>query len=526
MRTSGQSFWTRVQSHPIVVLAVGALWTAWLPVVYWLLVERPTYEAGMWLGAVLIAWLLFLLGWAHPALYVSGAFLVGLLDAVYAHTGHFWRIGDLAVRIETVLDSSPGESAEFLNRFVLHARFAWALLAYVALGVALGGVYWSLYRRRPTRHPWRRLGAGLVLVGVFSGLGHRWLLPYPAVKLPVTGYEVYTRVNRILERKDAVAQAVAQHPTLDCPAPYDHVVFILGESANRDFMSAYGFEQPTTPFLDNLQDKVLVRAISPANQTMSAVPIIMTPATVLNYEPFYTSPSLVSDLKRCGYETHWYSNQLRYSPYTSSVSSIASEADEVKFVWETLHTAYGVPDEALFQLFSPEDIVPGHKQAYFFHLLGSHYDWWKRYPPDKALIPDAETIPEAYINTIYYTDQVLARFFNLFQERSEHLLFLYVSDHAEWVTEEEAGHAHASPFQEEYRIPLVFWSTDPEDLAAIAAQTQGRLVNTETLDLQVRYLLGLESDPGVSYSTKVLSLSAGRVREYTALPYVTYPETP
>ncbi len=526
MKTLFQRLWQKLSSRPVIVLAAGAFWTALLPVLYWWLVEKPTYKAAMWPGAFLVAAFLFLLGWAHPALYLLGAFLVGMLDAVYAHTGHFWRIGDLSVRIETVLDSSPGESQEFLNRFVLHAKFAWALLAYVALGVALGGVYWYFYRRRPARHPWRRLGVSLGVVAVAAGLTHAWLVPYPAVKLPVTSYEVYTRVNRILQRKEIVTQIVAQQPTLNCKAPYDHIVFVLGESASRDFMSAYGFDQPTTPFLDQLQDKVLARAIAPANQTMSAVPIIMTPATVLDYDPFYTSPSIVSDLKRCGYETHWYSNQLRYSPYTSSVSSIASEADDVKFVWETLHTSYGVPDGALLQLFSPQDIVPGRKQAYFFHLLGSHYDWWKRYPPDKALIPNAETIPEAYINTIYYTDQVLAQIFNLFQERSEHFLFIYTSDHAEWVTEKEAGHAHAAPFQEEYRVPLVFWSTRPEDLSAIAAQTQGHLVNTETLDLQVRYLLGLESDPGVSYSTKVLSLSAGRVREYTELPYVTYHETP
>ncbi|NPA93755.1 MAG: phosphoethanolamine transferase [Chloroflexi bacterium] len=514
-----------LQRSPEAVLVAGAVWTTFLPLLYGLRFESHSYQPMMLWGGVLLAFALVLWGWAHPLLYLIGAFFVSVINAVYALVAHMWHIGDLDIRVETALDSSPGESSEFIRQFVLQSKFAWALWAYVLVALALGGVYWFVWRKK-RRHAWRWRGLAAVAAVAVVALGWVVVREYPAVRLSATTYRIYTRVNPILARKEYVENFMATAPPLDCDAPFDKVVFVLGESANRDYMHAYGFPLPTTPFLDGLQDKVLVRAISPANQTMSAVPIIMTPATVHDYDAFYTNPSIVSDLRRCGYETYWLSNQLRYSPYTSSVSSIASEADVVRFVLEELNPDHEPPDGILFQLFSPDDVVPGKKQAFFFHLLGSHYEWEKRYPPDKALIAQPKDLLDEYANTIYYTDYFLSQVFALFQDHSENMLFIYVSDHGEWMMPDRGGHASSNPLQEEYRVPLVFWATDPAVLQPIAQATNGRLVNTETLDVQVRFLLGLETDPGISYSTEVLSLGPGRIREYLDMPDLGYHETP
>ncbi|NPA31076.1 MAG: phosphoethanolamine transferase [Chloroflexi bacterium] len=520
---------TWLSGHAYAVLAAGALWTAFLPLLYGLGREAHSYQPDMLLPAALVALTLFVLGWVHPILYLVAALPVGLLNAVYAHVAHFWRVGNLEIRVETALDSSPGESSEFLRVFVLQSKFAWALMGYLAVALALGVLYARLRPRATTRtgRAWAVRGAALGLLLGLGALAWPRLQVYPAIRLGTTTYRVYTRVNPILERKERVAAFMATAPPLDCDARFDKIVFVLGESANRDFMSLYGYPRPTTPFLEGLEGKVVARAISPVNQTMSAVPIIMTPATVTDYEVFYTSPSIVSDLRRCGYETFWISNQLRYSPYTSSVSSIASEAEHVRFVLDDLEGGkFGQPDEVLLQLLPTEDIVPGRKQAFFIHLLGSHFDWKDRYPPDKALIPEPRDLRDIYANTIYYTDQVLAQIFARFQPRSENLLFIYTSDHGEWITPDKGGHAFSHAFQDEYRIPLVFWASDPTVLEPLAQAMKGRLVNTETLDRQVRYLVGLEDEPGVSYRTLVLSLGPGRVRDYLDLPYLEYRETP
>ena len=519
-----------VQRHPRWVLALAAAWTAGLPLAYGLARESHSYQPDMLPSAGLVILALFALGWVHPILYLAAALPVALLNAAYAHIAHFWRVGDLAIRVETALDTSPGESREFLRLFVLQSKFAWALMGYLAVALGLGALYgWALRQNRGQekgrRWPYRLAGLA-ALVAALYGLAPR-LQAYPAVHLGVTAYRVYTRVNPILERKARVAAFMDAATPLACQSPFDKIVFVLGESANRDYMSLYGYPKPTTPFLDGLEGKVVARAISPVNQTMTAVPILLTAATVTDYAPFYTQPSIVSDLRRCGYETFWLSNQLRYSPYTSSVSSIASEADHVRFVLDVLPRArFGLPDEVLLDILSPNDIVPGRKQAFFFHLLGSHFDWKDRYPPDQALISRPRDLRDVYANTIFYTDHVLARIFATFEPRSQQMLFVYTSDHGEWITPDEGGHAFSQAFQEEYRVPLVWWAHDPAVLEPLAQAYENQLVNTETLDRQVRFLLGLEDEPDVSYRTLVLSLGPGRVRDYLELPYLEYKEGP
>ena len=528
-RSRGFASWLRRYAAE-VALAASVLWVLFLPLLYGLLVEPLNYRWGMAAGAVALAVAMYLLGWIHPAINLLLGIVLGAFNVSYAHTAHAWGIGNLEIRVETAMDSSPRETMEFLQQFVLHSKFGWGLMGYLLGILVLGVLYWYLWRKQHAGQPkraWRRLGAAFL--GAVVVLAAGWPLgvhAYPGVDLGVTTYKIYTRVNPVVARTHRVRAMMEDAPPLDCNAPYDKIVFVLGESANRDYMHAYGYKLPTTPFLDSLEDKVQVRAISPANQTMSAVPIIMTAATVHDFDAFYTHPSIISDMKRCGYETFWFSNQLRYSPYTSTVSSIAGEADHVHFVLEDLHPDDELPDGIMFQLFSPNEIVPGKKQAFFFHQLGSHYEWEKRYPPDKALIANPKDLIETYVNTIYYTDYFLSQVFSMFQERSENMLFIYVSDHGEWMMPDRGGHASAHPFQEEYRVPLIFWATNPGGLQPIAQATEGRLVNTENLDLQVRFLLGLEDEPHISYSTKVLSLSAGRIREYLDMPDLGYHETP
>ncbi len=516
-------FWGRI---PEIWLIAGALWTALFLPVYGLLFEEHSYSTEMLFAGGVAALVLAALGWVHGGLFLVGALLVGLANAIYAHVAHFWRIGNLLIRIQTALDSSPGEAKEFFETFVFRSKFAWFLFAYVFLGLVLGGIYIYWRRRRPLRWSW--VWRLLVLLGVLGGAwkAQTWMTAYPTVVLATTTYKAYQELKPLLERKENWDLIQSKVPDITCRTDYEKILFILGESANRDFMSVYGYDLETTPFLDRLEPKVVLRAISPVNQTMTSVPMLFTEATVENYDAFYTSPSIITYLKKCGYQTFWISNQLRYSPYTSSVSSIASEADVVRFVLEELRPKTTPYDEVLLELLRPDDLVPGRKQAFFFHLLGSHFNWEDRYPPDRALIPQPENLLETYVNTIYYSDYVVSQIFEAVRASTDSMLFVYVSDHGEYVTEDEAGHAFATAFQEEYRSPLVYWSTSPERLLSLAEAADDRLVNLETLDLQILYLVGVREDPGLSFSTQVFSLGPPRVRDYTELLYLEYLETP
>ena len=513
--------------NKVFVLALASLWTSLLLISYGVLFERHSYKPEMLIGGLAIAVVLFLLGMAHPTLYILGALVVGIPNVVYAHTAHYWHIGNLALRVETALDSPGGEMREFVMEFVIRAKFAWALGLYLLVALGLGVWAWLLHKRekgkRSNKNFWRFVVALLLAAAV--GFGTRsQVSAYPAAELSSTAYKVYKRLNPVIVRNRNVGRFMKHAAPLHCNGRFTKVVYVQGESENRDFMHAYGYHLPTTPFLDNLKGRVQVWAIAPANQTILSIPVLLTPATVENRDLFYTSTSVVSDLKRCGYQTFWISNQEPAVKYADAVSSIAREADVVRFVMDI--EPGRVPDGHIFKIFSQKDVVPGRKQAFFFHLMGSHYEWKLRYPPDWALIKNPKNRLDEYVNTVYYTDHILKRIFDSFSGNGDTLLFIYTSDHGELVTPEGGGHGRAHPFQDEYRVPLIFWASDPAALQPIAEATQGRLVNTENLDHQIRFLVGLEDTPGISYGYKVITPGVPTIVDYRSLPYHDHPDKP
>ena len=518
-----KNFIKRWLHNEIAVLAVAALWTSLSLVVYGVLFERHSYKPEMLISGLAVAAILFLLGLAHPGLYIVGALAIGVPSVVYAHTAHYWHIGNLALRVETALDSPSGEMREFVMEFIVRAKFAWALGFYLLVALGLGVWAWLLHKRGKRRLNWR-FAAALALAAVVGFGARGQVSAYPAAELASTAYKVYKRLNPVLIRNRNVDRFMKHATPLQCNGRFTKVVYVQGESENRDFMHAYGYPLPTTPFLDNLKGHVQVWAISPANQTILSMPILLTSATVENRDLFYTNPSIISDLKRCGYQTFWISNQEPAGKHADAVSSIAREADVVRFVMKI--EPGRVPDGHIFKIFSQKDIVPGRKQAFFFHLMGSHYEWKLRYPPDWALIKNPKNRLEEYVNTVYYTDHILQRIFETFRADGDSLLFIYTSDHGELVTPKGGGHGNAHPFQDEYRIPLVFWASDPDTLQPIAKATQGRLVNAENLDHQIRFLLGLENEPGISYGYKVITPGVPTIVDYRSLPYHDHPDKP
>ncbi len=508
-------------------LALSAGWLSYLLVVFGILVEGHSYWPRMLWGATVVALGLWLLGWVSPTLYLVVAFFVGVVNLSYGYIAHNWRVGALEYRLMTTLDSPWRERSEFIATYVVGSKFFWFLTSYVLFGVFLG----VLARRQARGIPFRvRVAAGLGLL-LLVGLGYwKWPLleDYPLLRFGTAAHRVYKDYRVILTRRPRIRRLMARMPETPCPSPFTKVVFVLGESANRDFMHLYGFDMPTTPFLDSLEGKVYFKAISPVNQTLTSVPVILTPAKVDEFDRFYNEPSVLSYLRKCGYQVFWLSNQLRYSPYTSTVSSIADEADVVRFIFYELGEEYaGGYDENLMRILYPEDIVPGKRQVFFFHLLGSHFDWKQRYPPEAALISNPQNNVDHYINSIAYTDRVLERIFRYFAEQEDPFLFVYTPDHGEFVAPKEVGHAFATSYQEEYRIPLVFWaSVESPRLQRLQQLVQDRIVNTETMDLVLLYLVGQREDPGLSFRPWVLSLGPPRVRNYYELPYITYQERP
>jgi heptose-I-phosphate ethanolaminephosphotransferase len=311
---------------------------------------------------------------------------------------------------------------------------------------------------------------------------------------------------------------------------YDKIVVIIGESANRHHMSIYGYDIPTTPFLSSLLESnnsvIFKNIIAPTNQTRYSIPIELTNATVEKFQDFIKSKSIVSVLKEYGYKTYWISNQFATGRHDTYITSIANEADYSIF----MNLSYDVDkadnikyDMILVDYLNKMGIDENSKEFYIFHLMGSHVSYDNRYPNENALFPDAKNVIEKYDNTIYYTDYVISKIYERF--KNEKLLFIYISDHSEIINLKEHGHGHLPTYKDEYDIPLIIYSTTSNKrLKTLQKECENILLNAESFNHIVNYLVGIEDDyTKISHSSKIFALEPKNVMDYKKLK--TYEET-
>ena len=252
-------------------------------------------------------------------------------------------------------------------------------------------------------------------------------------------------------------KGLTHQPTLDVPLK---VVVILGESARADLMSAYGYERPTTPWLDsiskNSEDVVLFNDVcsSGSNTIMSSQRIF----TFWNNTPnksWYDYPDLTNVLAHAGYYTQWFTSQNTINMY-SIERLLATSAQKIykSHQFTSLVKAKGATtsaihfDEALLPALhrydSPNTTHVNNKNIFtVVHLMGSHQNYSERYPSEfdyfkakdmkECSTEDAKRQKATYLNSLRYTDHLLEKMIKHYS--SQRALVFYFSDHGEMVDE-------------------------------------------------------------------------------------------
>ena len=252
-------------------------------------------------------------------------------------------------------------------------------------------------------------------------------------------------------------KGLTHQPTLDVPLK---VVVILGESARADLMSAYGYERPTTPWLDsiskNSEDVVLFNDVcsSGSNTIMSSQRIF----TFWNNTPnkaWYDYPDLTNVLAHSGYYTQWITQQNPQNMY--SIERLFANSAHKLYKTHVYTSLYKIKDSSLSAMAYDEALLPAlHrydsqsldkviKKNVFtvVHLMGSHQNYSARYPPafaffkakdmEECSTEDAKSQKAAYLNSLRYTDSLLEKMIKHYS--SQRALVFYFSDHGEMVDE-------------------------------------------------------------------------------------------
>ncbi len=459
------------------------------------------------LTTMLLGALLFVAASTYTRTFRVLAIAFVLLNAVYLDIVRAWGPLHLSDRIEVSLAAPAYEAIEYLRAYV-GMREA-KILLYVLVCVA------ALFATRPLALPRRVSLAALSLcLGAFitaSDLNSSSLYTHAYSALPLAYKDAHARYKLMETRRAALAHVAARK--LHCSEGYRNILVVIGESANRTHMSLYGYPKPSTPFLLSI-NPFAFEAIAPSNQTRLSIPLMLTGASVAHFDAFYSLPSLVWDMRACGYETFWISNQWREGQNDSANGSIGDEADHY---WSRDVHAAAVPDEVLIPRLKQTLSGSAHRKAIFVHLMGSHIVYRNRYPKDFPTGPATGIVAE-YDESIRYTDFVLSQMYRLFPP--EEFLFVYVSDHGDLVRGPgpgDYGHGYSPAYKAEYEVPLVAWSAKPERLQTVRAMAQGRQINTDSFEEFVRYLIGMTPSPGVSFSRKVLDVSETAIVDFDNL---------
>ncbi len=259
------------------------------------------------------------------------------------------------------------------------------------------------------------------------------------------------------------------------------LIIVIGESANRNHLSAYGYGRNTTPFTQKLIDseEMLRFDFAYANYTSTnqALSYAFTSADQYSGGKWMSAPSILNVANKANIKTSWITNQQLLGLWDNHVSLIANEAINVVAKNKLTGTARDATkyDEVLIDQLEKTLSDSSNAKLIFVHLQGSHASYCSRYPKDKAIF-DGDAVNKAvygnmakvieaknngllncYDNSIYYTDFILNEIIDTANDKAKPTAVLYFSDHSEDVLRNRA-HNNALFTFDMVEIPMLFWS--------------------------------------------------------------------
>ena len=338
--------------------------------------------------------------------------------------------------------------------------------------------------------------------------------PFDMIK---TFFKVRERLNLVFIRYDFL-----KHEKLfnnNYISPYNKIIIIQGESANKHHWNLYGYQLNTTPFINKLyKEKKLYKfnVIAPSNQTRYSVPMIFTKANVTKWrQNFIYSHSIITDFKIGGYDTYWISNQGKVGKWEDYVTSIAQEANHTLFF--NKGDFGNAKSDIVIKNYLKNKKHNFKKEVYVFHLIGSHSEYSKRYLKNISLIKNPKSIIDNYDNTIFFTDYIIQTIFNYF--KNDKVLIIYLSDHAEVVSKNKHGHGFLPPFKDEYEIPMIIYSSIQNKRIKELKNLNTKMFNMENMNYIIKYISYFSNELNISYSTEIFSVEPDHIYYYNKLNF-------
>jgi glucan phosphoethanolaminetransferase (alkaline phosphatase superfamily) len=267
-------------------------------------------------------------------------------------------------------------------------------------------------------------------------------------------------------------------------------ILVVGESARRDSWSVYGYGRPTTPYLSSIKGEAifLQNAVADANFTSWAVPMMLTGMTPDNFDLSGAKGNIFDLAKESGYIALLLENQ---DPNAAEAAGVGADEMESPIDLSGSATGRRTFDGQLLVAYRREIARSGKARFIGIHMMGSHWKYSNRYPPQFQRFgspqqPDARPIlassrsseadmVDTYDNTVLYTDWFLQQVVERARELNVPATVTFFSDHGEdlQLLDGTAGHGNPVYTPHAFEVPAFVWANDayrrqhPEIIAAL-----------------------------------------------------------
>lgn len=222
-------------------------------------------------------------------------------------------------------------------------------------------------------------------------------------------------------------------------------VLVIGESANRNHMSAYGYSLETTPWLSSLKEDPRLLLFSNAYSchlfTVPTLSYALTAKNQYNTIDLEDAVSLIEVANAAGYETAWISNQIRYSVWNTPYSVIADASNQQFWMNEHVGEVTVTDKYDMAVVDAIDSLAVSEKMLVVFHLMGSHMSYLERYPKEFDRFHTLGRHPQydEYDNSILYNDYVMQKLVEKVSALPNFQSLLYFSDHSVLVDKGNAA---------------------------------------------------------------------------------------
>ncbi|MBP2631055.1 MAG: rane protein YijP required for phosphoethanolamine modification of [Firmicutes bacterium] len=395
-----------------------------------------------------------------------------ILFVVEAFVAYYYKTSIGAGIINVILETNQREAIEFLSTYIDTSMIIF-VLSLIVVGYLLKKCISQIHIFRI-----QKTLAFILVLGVLCTIRGECLYKSSYKEeflFPRFYISTVEAVNSINEYKNLNSK-VNSSPTITVnKSQIKNIVFIVGESTNRNHMSIYNYYNNTTPNLKKLQENqqlfVFKDIISPHSHTSPVLSKLFTFCNFESKEPWYNYNNIISILKLAGYKTYWLSNQESSGVWGDVAQVFSNLSDQKVFTrYRDSKEDYDVYDGELLPVLDKEIKDKTEKNFFVIHLMGSHGVYSKRYPKEYDVfreqdiisnfgISQKETIAR-YDNSILYNDYIIQEIIKRFQNNEA--IIIYVSDHGEEVYDYRnfAGHTEDNGSRYMIEVPLVVWASD------------------------------------------------------------------